>query len=53
MELIKKKRKLRRQKNMAHDDPVLMQNLQREMNFIGGQIKKEQKRECSTQKGRF
>ena len=45
MELIKMKRKLRRQKNLAHNDPDLMQKIQREMNLIGNKIKKEQKKE--------
>ena len=50
MDLLKKKRQLRRQKNRAHGDIELMQKIQREMNLIGNKIKKEQKRE---QKGRL
>ena len=46
-ELIKKKRRLRRQKSsaLAAGDLVLVQNMQREMNVIGREIKKEQKKE--------
>ena len=45
--LIQRKRKLRRMKSSAavNDDPLLVQSLQREMNLVGNQIKKEQKKE--------
>ena len=43
LELIKEKRKLRRQKNLAHGDPVLMRKIQRELNFIGGKSKKSRR----------
>ena len=45
--LIKKRRKLRRQKNdaSAMGDPILVQSIQREMNIVGREIKKEQKKE--------
>ena len=45
LDLIKKKRQLWRQKNLAHNDIGRMQKIQREMNLIGNQIKKEQERE--------
>ena len=45
MEVIRKKIKLRREKSMAsaNGDPQEVQRLQRQMNYVGGQIKKEQK----------
>ena len=49
LDLIKKKRQLRRQKNLAHNDIGRMQKIQREMNLIGNQIKKEQEREKKVQ----
>ena len=45
LDLIKKKRQLWRQKNLAHNDIGRMQKIQHEMNLIGNQIKKEQERE--------
>ena len=51
LDLIKKKRQLRRQKNLAHNDIGRMQKIQREMNLIGNQIKKEQEREKSSTGG--
>ena len=47
MELIKQKRKLRREKSRAsaNSNPQEVQSIQRQMNVVGGQIKKEQKKE--------
>ena len=47
LELIKEKRKLRRQKSRAHvmGDSDQVQSIQRKMNLVGNRIKKEQKME--------
>ena len=47
LQLIKKKRKLRREKGQASaiGDLTLVQSIQKEMNLVGREIKKEQKRE--------
>ena len=47
MTLIKEKRRLRRRKCDASNanDPVLVQLIQKEMNLVGNQIKKEQRLE--------
>ena len=47
MELIRKKRKLRREKSsaMANGDLLEVQRIQKDLNLVGNRIKKEQKME--------